>query len=72
MAQTVTDLFEKARTHERLEVLRAAREHDLVPFFRLMEGEAGPVVRMVLEVTHLDGILLADGDADPAAPAVQP
>ena len=38
----------------------------------LMLREAGPVVRMVLEVTHLDGILLADGDADPAAPAVQP
>ena len=32
----------------------------------LMLREAGPVVRMVLEVTHLDGVLLADGDADPA------
>ena len=39
----------------------------------LMLREAGPVVRMVLEVTHLDGVLLADGDTDTdAAPATQP
>ena len=43
---TATDLFEKARTHERLEILRAAEEHDLVPYFRLLEGPAGPVVQM--------------------------
>ena len=43
---TVTDLFEKARTHERLEILRAAREHDVVPYFRVVEGEPGPVVTM--------------------------
>jgi 8-amino-7-oxononanoate synthase len=43
---TVTDLFEKARTHERLEQLQAAREHDLLPYFRLIEGEAGPVVEV--------------------------
>ena len=46
MAQTVTDLFEKARTHERLDLLRAAREQDVMPYFRLLEGEAGPVVEM--------------------------
>jgi 8-amino-7-oxononanoate synthase len=46
MAQTVTDLFEKARTHERVELLRAAREQDVMPYFRLLEGEAGPVVEM--------------------------
>src|SRR3954464_6086082 len=46
MAQTVTDLFEKARSHERLELLRAAREQDMMPYFRLLEGEAGPVVEM--------------------------
>jgi 8-amino-7-oxononanoate synthase len=46
MAQTVTDLFEKARTHERVELLRAAREHDVMPYFRLLEGEAGPLVEM--------------------------
>ena len=41
-----TDLFEKARGHERLEQLRAAREHDLLPYFRQVEGEPGPVVEM--------------------------
>ncbi|HEX8745253.1 MAG TPA: pyridoxal phosphate-dependent aminotransferase family protein, partial [Thermoleophilaceae bacterium] len=46
MPETVIDLFEKARTHERLELLRAARENDLMPYFRLLEGEAGPVVEM--------------------------
>ncbi len=43
---TVTDLFEKARTHERLEQLQAAREHDLLPYFRVIEGEAGPVMEI--------------------------
>jgi 8-amino-7-oxononanoate synthase len=43
---TVIDIFEKARTHERLEQLRAAREHDLMPYFRQLGGEAGPVVEM--------------------------
>src|SRR5215211_6410265 len=43
---TAIDLFEKARSHERLEQLRAAREHDLLPYFRLLEGPAGPVVEM--------------------------
>jgi 8-amino-7-oxononanoate synthase len=43
---TAIDLFEKARRHERLEQLRAAREHDLMPYFRVLEGPAGPVVEM--------------------------
>src|SRR3954467_11744113 len=43
---TITDLFEKAHTHERVEQLKAAREHDVLPYFRLIEGEAGPVVEM--------------------------
>jgi 8-amino-7-oxononanoate synthase len=43
---TATDLFAKARRHERLEQLRAAREHDLLPYFRVLEGPAGPVVEM--------------------------
>jgi 8-amino-7-oxononanoate synthase len=38
---TAIDLFEKARRHERLEQLRAAREHDLMPYFRVLEGPAG-------------------------------
>jgi 8-amino-7-oxononanoate synthase len=46
MADTAIDLFEKARTHERRELLAAAREHDLLPYFRLMEGQAGPLVEM--------------------------
>src|SRR5256714_6914405 len=46
MTQTVTDLFEKARTHERVELLRAAREQDVMPYFRVLEGQAGPVVEM--------------------------
>jgi 8-amino-7-oxononanoate synthase len=41
-----TDVFEKARTHDRIEILAAAREADIVPYFRLIESEAGPVVEM--------------------------
>ena len=40
------DVFEKARTHERAGMLAAAREHDLLPYFRLMESPARPVVVM--------------------------
>jgi 8-amino-7-oxononanoate synthase len=40
------DVFERARTHERKEQLEAAKEADLLPYFRLIESEAGPVVRM--------------------------
>ncbi len=40
------DLFERARHHERAEIIAAAREHDLLPYFRLLEGPAGPVVQM--------------------------
>src|SRR5215211_2422269 len=43
---TAVDLFEKARRHERLEQLQAARDHDLMPYFRVLEGPAGPVVEM--------------------------
>jgi 8-amino-7-oxononanoate synthase len=43
---TAIDLFDKARRHERLAQLRAAREHDLMPYFRVLEGPAGPVVEM--------------------------
>jgi 8-amino-7-oxononanoate synthase len=41
-----TDLFEKARTHERRELIELAREHDLIPYFRQVESESGPIVRM--------------------------
>src|SRR5918999_1078022 len=43
---TAIDLFEKARHHERLEQLKAAREHDLMPYFRVVEAEPGPVALM--------------------------
>jgi 8-amino-7-oxononanoate synthase len=43
---TAIDLFEKARKHERVEQLQVARENDLLPYFRLLEGQAGPVVQM--------------------------
>jgi 8-amino-7-oxononanoate synthase len=43
---TAIDLFDKARRHERLEQLQAAREHGLMPYFRVLEGPAGPVVDM--------------------------
>jgi 8-amino-7-oxononanoate synthase len=43
---TATDVFAKVRGHARAEQLRAAREHDLLPYFRTLEGPAGPVVEM--------------------------
>jgi 8-amino-7-oxononanoate synthase len=46
MAPTTVDVFEKTRSHERLEQLRAAREADLLPYFRRLESAAAPVVEM--------------------------
>jgi len=46
MASTTHDVFSKVRGHERSEQLRAAREADLLPYFRTLEGPAGPVVEM--------------------------
>ncbi len=49
MAETTrspVDVFEKARSHDRLEQLEAAKENDLLPYFRLLESAAGPVVEM--------------------------
>ncbi|MDQ3770121.1 MAG: aminotransferase class I/II-fold pyridoxal phosphate-dependent enzyme [Actinomycetota bacterium] len=46
MDQTTTDVFAKARGHERAEQLRAARDADVLPYFRLLEGPAGPEVEM--------------------------
>jgi 8-amino-7-oxononanoate synthase len=40
------DVFEKARTHDRIEQLEAAREGDLLPYFRLIESEAGPLMEV--------------------------
>ncbi len=41
-AQVPKDVFAKTRTHDRLEQLEAAREADVLPYFRLIESEAGP------------------------------
>src|SRR3954464_11651264 len=43
---TAIDVFAKVRGHERSEQLRAAREADVLPYFRVLEGPAGPVVEM--------------------------
>jgi 8-amino-7-oxononanoate synthase len=40
------DLFETARTHDRREQLEAAKQADLLPYFRTLDSEAGPVVEM--------------------------
>ena len=43
---TSVDVFAKARSHERLEILRAAQQADLFPYFRPVESQAGPVMEM--------------------------
>jgi 8-amino-7-oxononanoate synthase len=46
LSRAPVDVFEKARTHDRREQLEAAKEADLLPYFRLIESEAGPVVEV--------------------------
>src|SRR5664279_1953029 len=43
---TSIDVFSKAREHERIEQLKAARELDILPYFRVLEGPTLPVVEM--------------------------
>ncbi len=43
---TSIDVFAKVRGHEREELLRAAREADLLPYFRTVSSPAMPVVEM--------------------------
>ena len=43
---TSIDVFAKAREHERIEQLQAARELDALPYFRVLEGPTLPVVEM--------------------------
>jgi 8-amino-7-oxononanoate synthase len=43
---TAIDVFAKVRGHERAEQLRAARETDLLPYFRTVESSAAPVMEM--------------------------
>jgi 8-amino-7-oxononanoate synthase len=44
--RTSIDVFAKAREYDRLEQLRAARELDLMPYFRVLEGPTLPIVEM--------------------------
>jgi len=44
--RTIPDVFAKARDHERAQLLSAAREAGIVPYFRVLESAAGPVVEM--------------------------
>jgi 8-amino-7-oxononanoate synthase len=44
--RTSIDVFAKVREHERAEVLRAAREADVLPYFHLLGSPAMPVVEM--------------------------
>ena len=43
---TSIDVFAKARSFERLDQLKVAREIDALPFFRVLEGPTLPVVEM--------------------------
>jgi 8-amino-7-oxononanoate synthase len=43
---TSIDVFAKVRGHEREEVLRAAREADVLPYFHVLSSPAMPVVEM--------------------------
>jgi 8-amino-7-oxononanoate synthase len=45
-AKPPVDVFEKVRTHDRREQLEAAKEADLLPYFRLIESEAGPLMEI--------------------------
>ena len=45
-ARAPVDVFDKARNHDRSEQLEMAREHDLLPYFRMLTSQAGPVVEM--------------------------
>ena len=46
MSQTGTDVFAKVRGHERAEILRAAQEADMLPYFRVVESPAAPIMEM--------------------------
>lgn len=46
MSHTAIDVFAKVRGHEREAQLKAAREADVLPYFRVLDGPARPVVEM--------------------------
>jgi 8-amino-7-oxononanoate synthase len=43
---TITDVFDKVHTDERLELLGAAREANVFPYFHVLEGPTQPIVEM--------------------------
>jgi 8-amino-7-oxononanoate synthase len=43
---TITDVFAKVHEDERRELLNAARQADVFPYFHVLEGATGPVVEM--------------------------
>ncbi len=43
---TTVDVFAKVRGHDREAILAAAREADLLPYFRVLEGPTLPIVEM--------------------------
>ena len=58
MTDTRVDVFAKVRGHERAEQLRAARDADLLPYFRLIESPALPV----MEVEGRERIMLGSNN----------
>ena len=46
VSHTGIDVFAKVRGHERAEILRAARDADMLPYFRVVESPAAPVMEM--------------------------
>jgi 8-amino-7-oxononanoate synthase len=44
--RTIPDVFAKVRDYERADILKAATEADVLPYFRRLESAAGPVVEM--------------------------
>ncbi len=77
MPETSIDVFAKARDNERVALLRAAREADIVPYFRTVEGPARPVVemegaaRIMLGSTNYLGLSGAERDIPGARDALE-
>lgn len=43
---TQQDIFEKVRSHESSDLIHALRQHDLLPYFRSVDGAPGPIARI--------------------------
>jgi 8-amino-7-oxononanoate synthase len=55
---TATDVFAKVRDHERADQLRAAREADLIPYFRRIDSVSAPMV----EVEGIERVMLGSNN----------